>query len=149
EPTFTGGLGLEARFGAKHTSLYAEKDCHRHDPPDCPAVKVPLTADLSGSVTDEADKPVVGAKGTLTLKNSQVPPAATDEKGNYVFKGVPIGTSVDGKPTIEETGVEIRVTVDGKKPGRATVSEVQQGANAVPSIKLEPMLPPGELRGIV
>ncbi len=147
EPAVTGGIGLEARFGGpKRSALYTEKDCHKHNPPDCPAVKVPLTADISGTVVDQTDKPLVGAKVSLTLKNSQVPGVATDDKGSYVFKGVPIGNSVDNKPTIEETGIEVSVALDGKKPGKATIASVQQGANTVAPIKLEPVLPPGQLK---
>ncbi|MDB4959629.1 MAG: hypothetical protein JWO36_7198 [Myxococcales bacterium] len=151
EPIFTAGLGLQARFGgAKRTpSLFAEKDCHKHVPPDCVDVKVPVLADITGSVVDSNDKPVVGAKVSVTLKNSTVAPVATDDKGVYVFKGVPIGTSVDNKPTIEETGIEVAVDLSNMKPGKATVAAVQQGSNAVPPIKLEPLLPPGQLRAVV
>ncbi len=150
EPVFTAGLGLQARFGgAKHGSSIVEKDCHKHNPPDCPAVKVPLTADITGTVVDEADKPVVGAKVSLTLKNSQVPAVATDDKGSYTFKAVPIGNSVDNKPQLEETGIDVNVSVDGKKPGKAAIAQVAPGANTAPAIKLEPLLPPGQLKVLV
>jgi hypothetical protein len=76
EPAVTGGLGIQARFGGPKAT-YIEKDCHKHTPPDCEAVKVPLLADLSGTVVDEAGKPVVGARVSFTLKNSQVPAQAT------------------------------------------------------------------------
>ena len=149
EPTVTGGLGLLARFGGPSGALYAEKDCHKHNPPDCAAVKVPIVADVSGTVVDDAGKPVIGARVTLTLKNSQVPPTATDETGAYVFKGVPIGTSIDNQPTMDETGIEVNVTLDGKKPGTASITQVAAGANTVPPIQLLPALPPGQLRGLV
>jgi hypothetical protein len=151
EPVFTGGLGLEARFGGpkKVDSGITERDCHKHNPPDCPNVKVPIVADITGTVVDAGDKPVIGAKVSLTLKNSQVAPVATDDKGTYVFKGVPIGNSIDNKPTIEETGVEVAVEVSNMKPGKSTLTTVTIGSNTVPPIKLEPLLPPGQLRGVV
>lgn len=151
EPSVTGGIGIQARFGGpKRTgSAFVEKDCHRHTPPDCPAVKVPLLADITGTVVDTTDKPLVGAKVSLTLKNSSVPTVASDDKGNYVFKGVPIGNMIDNKPVLEEIGVEVNVVLDGKKPGKATIAAVAQGTNAVPPIKLESVLPPGQLRGVV
>jgi hypothetical protein len=151
EPIFTGGLGLQARFGGpkKVAPTFTERDCAKHNPPDCPDVKVPILTEVSGSVVDNAGKPVVGAKVTLTLKNSQVNPTVTDDKGAYVFKGVPIGHTMAGKPTIEETGAEVGVEVANMKPGKATVAQVAEGSNKVPPITLEPVLPPGQLRGVV
>src|SRR5205085_8765856 len=143
----TGGLGIQARFGGPKAAapLFTEKDCKKHNPPDCPAVKVPVTTEISGSVADSGGKPVVGAKVTLTLKNSQVEPVVTDDKGGYVFKGVRIGDSMEGKETIDETAVEVSVEAGGMKPGKATVAQVAKNANAVPPITLDPLLPPGEL----
>jgi hypothetical protein len=148
EPAITGGLGLEARFGGPKAT-YVEKDCHKHNPPDCPSVKAPLLADLSGTVVDEAGKPVVGAKVTFTLKNSQVPATATDASGAWKATGVPVGSSVDGKPNIEEPVIEVAVEVDGKKPGKATVNVTGGGPITVPPIQLEPALPPGQVKGVV
>jgi len=150
DPTFSAGLALSARFGGPHKAGgIVEADCHKHNPPDCPPVIVPLTADFTGSVTDDGGKPIVGAKVELTLKNSKVDPAVTDDKGGYVWKGVPIGKSVDGKPTLEETGVEVNVSVDNKKPGKASLTSVAQGSNTLPPIKLESALPPGQLTVVV
>lgn len=148
EPAITGGLGIQARFGGPKAT-YVEKDCHKHDPPDCPAVKVPLLADLAGTVVDEAGKPVVGAKVTFTLKNSQVPATATDTNGAWKATGVPVGTTVDNMPTIEEPAIEVSVEVDGKKPGKATVNVTAGGAITVAPIQLEPSLPPGQVKGVV
>ena len=148
EPGITGGLGIQARFGGPKAT-YIEKDCHKHDPPDCPAVKVPLLADVSGTVVDEAGKPIVGAKVSLTLKNSQVPATATDASGAWKVTGVPVGSSTDNKPAIEEPAIEVAVDVDGKKPGKATVNVTGGGAIAVPPIQLEPALPPGQVKGVV
>jgi hypothetical protein len=148
EPVFTGGVGIQARFGGPRAT-YVEKDCHKHDPPDCPSVRVPLMADLSGTVVDEAGKPVVGAKVSFTLKNSQVPATATDASGSWKVTGVPVGTSVDGKSTIEEPAIEVSIDVDGKKPGKATVNVTAGGAITVAPVQLEPLLPPGQVKGVV
>jgi hypothetical protein len=151
EPVVTVGMGIQATFGGggKRGVVTVEKDCHKHNPPDCPAVKVAITTDISGTVVDETGKPVVGAKVSLTLKNSQVPAVHTDAEGAYVFKGVPIGNSIDNRQTLEESGVDVHVDVDGKKPGTASVTQVTPGTLTVPAIKLEPLLPPGQLRGVV
>jgi hypothetical protein len=148
EPAFSGGLGLQTRFGGPKAT-YVEKDCHRHNPPDCEAVKVPLLADLNGTVVDDAGKPVVGAKVSLTLKNSQVPATATDGTGTWKVTGVPVGSTVDNKQTVDEPAVEVDVAVDGKKPGKTTVNVTAGGAITVPPIQLEPLLPPGQIKGVV
>ena len=109
---------------------------------------MPITADITGTVVDESGAPGVGAKVSLVLKNSQVPPATTDDKGNYAFAAVPIGYKVDGKATLDETAGEIAIEVDGKKPGKATV-QLGEGKNTVAKVSLEAVLPPGELRAIV
>lgn len=150
EASFTGGAGIQARFGGPKVAPRPDmaKDCEHH-PEQCASVPVPILADIAGTVLDEADKPVVGAKVTLTLKKRSVSPVATDDKGAYVFKGVQIGETKDKVPAIDETGVEVDVAVDGKKPGKATIATVAEGGNTVPPIKLEPVLPPGQLRGVV
>jgi hypothetical protein len=151
EPLFTGGIGLQARFGGPKavSPLFTEKDCHKHKPPDCPAVKVAVEAEVHGTVVDTGGKPVAGAKVALTLKNSQVEPTVTDDKGAYTLKGVRIGESVDGKETIDETGVDVSVEVSGMKPGKSTIAQIVKGGNDVPPITIEPVLPPGQLRGVV
>jgi hypothetical protein len=151
EPTFTGGIGLQARFGGPKAvaPTFVERDCAKRNPPDCPDIKVPILTEVSGTVVDSGGKPVVGAKVSLGLKLSQVNPVVTDEKGTYVFTGVPIGHTLASKPTIEETAGEISVEVDKMKPGKATVAQLAEGKNTVPPITLEPVLPPGQLRGVV
>ncbi|HEY5946458.1 MAG TPA: carboxypeptidase regulatory-like domain-containing protein [Kofleriaceae bacterium] len=151
EPIFTGGIGVQARFGGPKSvaPTFTERDCAKHNPPDCPDVKVPIVTEISGTVVDNAGKPVVGAKVSLGLKLSQVNPVVTDEKGAYVFKGVPIGHKLGSQPTIDETAGEITVEVGNMKPGKATVSQLAEGATTAPPITLEPVLPPGQLRGVV
>jgi hypothetical protein len=83
------------------------------------------------------------------LKNSLVPASATDESGAWKVTGVPVGSTVDSTPTIEEPAIEVSVDVDGKKPGKATVNVTAGGAITVPPIQLEPSLPPGQVKGVV
>lgn len=151
EPIITAGIGFEARFGGPKAvpPSFTERECARHTPPDCPDVKADILTEVTGTVVDNGGKPVVGAKVTLTLKNAQVNPVVTDEKGTYVFKGVLIGHSMGGKPTIEETAAEVGVEVSNMKPGKSTITQIAEGSNTVPPIALEPVLPPGQLRGVV
>ena len=151
EPLVTGGLGLYGHWGgraARTGSLVTEKDCAKHSPPDCAGVKVPITADITGTIVDQAGAPIVGAKVTLTLKSSTVAPAVTDDKGSYTFSKVPIGNTVDGVAQIDESAGQIGVELDGKKPASVALP-LAAGANTAPRITLEAALPPGELRGIV
>jgi hypothetical protein len=151
EPLITGGIALYGRFGGRSAAvnpLVVEKDCAKHVPPDCAGVKVPITADITGTIVDEAGAPLVGATVTLGLKSSTVPPAITDDKGAYTFAKVPIGNTVDGKPQIDEGAAQISVELDGRKPGSTTLT-LAPGSNAAPRITLDKALPPGELRGIV
>lgn len=153
EPLFTFGVGLSAQFGNSKTEAQF-KGC-AYTPEGCPAVETPIIAEISGSVTDDADKPLVGAKVTLKLANVTVDPVATDGEGKYVFKAARIGTQAEAtksKPAvhrIDETNATISVEVDGKKPGMATIAKLEDPGTKVPVIKLEPLLPPGQLRGVV
>ncbi|CAN5892346.1 hypothetical protein BH11MYX3_BH11MYX3_12360 [soil metagenome] len=140
EPTFTGGVGISARFGGpkRDTSIVP------HDPIDITVVE---TADLSGEVVDETGKPVVGAKVEVKAKNN-TDTGVTDDKGAFVVTKLPIGKTVKGVTTLDDTGVEVTVNVDGKKPGTTSMTVVK-GMNTVSKITLEPMLPPGQLRAVV
>lgn len=153
EPVFTAGIGISAQFGAaKHQAQF--KGC-AYTAEGCPAVETPILADISGTVVDESDKPVVGARVSIKLANVTVDPVATDQTGAYTFKGVRIGTQAEAtasKPAvhrIDEPSGSVTVEVDGKKPGSATIAKLDGGTTTVPPIKLEPMLPPGQLRGVV
>ncbi len=154
EPTWTVGIGVSGRFGGPEKATTQVKDC-AYTPEGCPAVEVPILADITGTVVDDAGKPIVGAKVEIKLKDVTAAPVATDDKGTYVFKGVRIGVSAaasgnrPARHDITETSAEIHVDVDGKKPGSATVTTLAEGANTVPPIKLEAVLPPGQLRGVV
>jgi hypothetical protein len=113
----------------------------------CKAIEVSAYAGLSGTVTDQGGKPVVGAKVTIKLKN-ETGNTVTNEKGEYTVAKLKIGKTVDGKKELDDTGAEIVVDVAGKKPGSATLT-LGEGDNRVPPIALEPVLPPGQLRGTV
>jgi hypothetical protein len=142
EPTFTGGIALQGRFGGPtHATSMVTTNEHPKD------VEVIEYADVSGSVTDETGAPVVGAKVTVTLKN-HTGTGATDDKGAFTVTQLPIGKTVAGATTLDDTGAAVDVAVDGKKPAHATLTLVK-GANTLPKISLEPVLPPGQLRGIV
>jgi hypothetical protein len=150
EPIITGGVGFQARFGGKIDGPPSRlRPCAMNNPPDCPELKVDLLTEVTGTVVDTGGKPVVGAKVSMTLKNVQVNPVVTDDKGTYVFKGVRIGYTLGGKNTVEETAAEVAVEVSNMKPGKATIAQVAETTNTVPPITLEPVLPPGQLRGVV
>ncbi len=141
EPAVTGGIGLSGRFGGpkKYGTV-----THNENPVDVTLVEY---AEVSGSVFDSAGKPVVGAKVTIKLKNN-TGAGATDEKGVFTVSKLPIGKTVKGATTLDDTAAEIDVAVDGMKPGSATLTLVK-GGNSVPKITLDPLLPPGQLRAVV
>jgi hypothetical protein len=153
EPVVTFGIGLSAQFG--HSKPEAQFKGCAYTPEGCPAVETPIVADITGTVTDDSDKPVVGAKVTLKLANVTIDPVATDSQGEYVFKAARIGTQAEAtksKPAvhrIDETNATVTVEVDGKKPGTAIIAKLEDPATKVPVIKLDPLLPPGQLRGVV
>lgn len=143
EPLVTGGLGLQARFGGKPVREASHVVKNVTPVP----VAVIETADVAGIVFDDAGKPVVGARVTVKLKNS-TGTAVTDGKGAYTIAKLPIGKTVDGKTLLDDTGAEIATEVANKKPASATLT-LGKGANAVPPITLDPMLPPGQLRAVI
>lgn len=144
EPTVTGGVGLQARFGGPKRVAATSQIVKNVRPV---AVTVVETADVTGAIIDDLGKPVVGARVTIKLKNN-TGTAVSDDKGNYTVAKLPIGKTVDGKTDLDDTGAEISVEVANKKPGSATLT-LAKGANTVPRIALDPMLPPGQLRGVI
>jgi hypothetical protein len=144
EPVVTGGLGLQARFGGR-TPAAATSHIVKNVTP-VPVVVVE-TADVTGAVVDDAGRPVVGARVTVKLKNN-TGTAISDDKGAYTIGRLPIGKTVDGRTELDDTGAEISAEVANKKPGSATLT-LTRGANAVPRITLDPMLPPGQLRAVI
>ena len=144
EPLVTGGLGLQVRFGGKPEGRAAGHVVKNVTPA---AVAVIETADVAGIVLDDAGKPVVGAKVTVKLKDS-TGTAVSDGKGAYAIARLPIGKTIDGKTVLDDTGAEVTAEVANKKPGGTTMT-LGKGANAVPPITLDPMLPPGQLRAVI
>lgn len=140
EPMITGGLGLSGRFGGpKKTG----GDITHHDPIDITVVE---TADVTGEVVDDTGKPVAGAAVQVVAKTS-TGKGATDDKGAFTVSKLPIGKTEKGVTTLD-AGVEVTVSVDGKKPYKTTLTLVK-GPNAIPKITLEAVTPPGQLRGVV
>ncbi|HEX7835857.1 MAG TPA: carboxypeptidase-like regulatory domain-containing protein [Kofleriaceae bacterium] len=144
EPVVTGGLGLQARFGGPKPVAATSHIVKNVRPVPVAVVE---TADVTGAVVDDAGKPVVGARITVKLKNN-TGTAVSDDKGAYTIAKLPIGKTVDGKTDLDDTGAEISAEVANKKPGSATLT-LTRGANVVPKIALDPMLPPGQLRGVI
>jgi hypothetical protein len=147
EPMVTGGLGLQARFGgprpaARPTAIVEPPRTHTHIP-----VVVTEIAEVTGTVVDDAGAPVVGATVTVKLKNS-LGHTITDGKGSYTIPDLKIGRTVDGKTELDDNGAAISVEVANKKPASATAT-LTRGANAIPRIALDSMLPPGQLRGVI
>jgi hypothetical protein len=155
EPLVTFGVGLSAKFGGPHKiMLPPEHFCDTKDDANsvinCPGD--PILAKISGTVTDDTGKPVVGAKVAIKLKDTQ-PSAATDSSGSYSVE-VPLGKNYKSHfhgdvSKIEETSAQIDVAVDGKKPATVTLNKLAPGDNKVEPIKLEAKLPPGQLTVIV
>src|SRR5262249_6623887 len=122
EPMITGGVGLAARFGGpsqkvSHTEGPAENPCVKTN--TCKPIEVDLIASVSGVVTDQNGKPIVGGQVTVKLK-SETGSAVTDDKGAYTVSKLKIGKTVDNAKTLDDTGAEISVAVSGKKPGTTT-----------------------------
>jgi hypothetical protein len=144
EPVITGGLGLQARFGGARPPAPRPRIVRNVMPLPITVIE---TADVTGTVVDDAGKPVVGARITIKLKNNTAS-AISDDKGTYVVTRIPIGKTVDSKTDLDDTGAEISAEVANKKPGSATLT-LAKGANVVPRIALDPMLPPGQLRAVI
>jgi len=145
EPLITGGLGLQGRFGGGPRGE-PDKGFVKKNPNPTPIEQTEY-AEISGDIADETGKPVVGASVAIKLKNN-TGTAATDDKGHFVINKLPIGKTVDGKTTLDDTTAEVTISVEKKKPYTQTITLVK-GPNAVPKIALEPQLPPGELRAVL
>jgi hypothetical protein len=144
EPSVTGGVGLQARFGGPTRVQVTRRTIPL--PEQVPVVVVE-TADVSGIVFDDAGRPVVGAKVTISLTRNTAT-TVTDGKGSYTFGKLPIGKTVDGRTELDDTGAEIVAQLASKKPSSVTLT-LGKGPNPVPPITLDPQLPPGQLRGVI
>jgi hypothetical protein len=149
EPLVTGGIGLQGRFGGPQPQprVVGGDNPNVKKNPIVKAVEAPEYADVSGEVVDDAGKPVVGAKVGVRLKN-HTGSGVTDDKGRFKIEKLPIGKTVDNNTTLDDTVAEIECDVDKKKPFRQTVT-LAKGANPIPKLVLDSLLPPGQLRALV
>jgi hypothetical protein len=157
EPVITFGLGLQASFGgAHHAGPAPERPCWEM-PGGCKPDERPIFGDINGTVTDSDGKPLVGAKvsvkGHVYTEGSPAP-VITDDKGGYHVTNVKIGRRITTPGTtgpvsdekVDETSIDVAVQLADKKPGAATIEKPKTGDNTVPPIKLDPLLPPGQLK---
>ena len=143
EPMITGGIGIQGRFGGSSR----KRDDHITDNPNPTDVEVIEYAEVSGTVTDESGKPVVGAKVSVKLKKI-TGTGVTDSKGDFVVERLPIGKTVKGVTDLDDTGAEVTVEVNNKKPAKQTLT-LAKGKNPITKVALEPLLPPGQMKGVV
>jgi hypothetical protein len=136
DPAFNFGLGFEGRFGGGAAGGAAPRKPYvvTDTPKDKPAPVVRLAA-VSGTVLDDAGAPVVGAKVTVTTEK-KTGNAVTDARGKYKIGELSVGPAT------------IDIEVANKKPQQLSLTLVE-GANPAPQVQLDPVLPPGELRGNV
>jgi hypothetical protein len=146
EPVITGGLGLQARFGGPRRVAAATGGTVVKNG-EATSVTVIELADVTGTIVDDAGKPVIGAQVTVKLKNN-TGTAPTDDKGAFRVPGLPIGKTIDGKTELDDTGAEVTAEVANKKPASLTLT-LSRGANTIPRITLDPLLPPGQLRAVI
>lgn len=143
EPRLTAGLGIQGRFGGRS----GRRDDHITINKEPKEVEVVEYADVTGNVTDESGKPVVGAKVSIKLKKV-TGTGVTDDKGDYVVEKLPIGRTLKGVTELDDTAAEVTIEVEGKKPMTQTLT-LAKGRNPVTKIALEPLLPPGQLKAVV
>jgi hypothetical protein len=134
EPMITGGLALQGRFGGAGRAgrpSHVEVNAVKKD------VEVIEHAEIAGVVTDEAGAPIVGASVTARLK-AHTATGTTGPKGEYVLSRIPIGKTVNGTTTLDDTGVELTISVADRKPVQATASLVK-GRNQMATLALPPL----------
>jgi hypothetical protein len=158
EPIVTAGVGLTARFGGPKGVGRTQVACW-DTAEGCTPDERPIVGAVSGTVIDDTGKPLVGAKVTIKghVYGDPMAPVVTDDKGGYRISDVKLGRRVttpskagpqiDEK--IDETSIDVTVELADRKPGTATIDSPKVGDNQVPAIRLEPLLPPGQLKGIV
>jgi hypothetical protein len=159
EPIVTFGLGIQASFGGKtHAGPPPERPCWEL-PAGCKPDEQPITGDISGTVLDDGGKPLAGAKVTVKghVYTESTPTVVTDATGAYKVSKIKVGRKVTtpsktGPQTeekIDETSIDVAVELADKKPGTATIDKPKAGDNTVAPIKLDPILPPGQLKILV
>jgi hypothetical protein len=145
EPMITGGLGVQGRFGGKPKRAGLAPHVKANDVKE--DVRVIEYAEIVGTATDEAGKPIVGATVTAKLK-AHTATGVTDPGGEYTIKQIPIGKTVNGVTTLDDTDVEVTISVADRKPAQTT-STLIKGRNQMAKLELPPILVPSELRAVV
>ena len=143
EPMVTGGIGVQGRFGGAGKKGAGTITVN----PDPKDIEKPELASISGNVTDETGKPVVGAKVTVKLRKV-TGDNKTDDKGDWVVDNLPIGKTVKGVTDLDDATAEVTIEVQGKKPVTQTIT-LESGKNPIAKIALEPLLPPGQMKAVV
>ena len=145
EPMITGGLGVQGRFGGKPRRAGLAPHAQANEvKQDAQAIEY---AEIVGAATDEAGKPIAGATVTAKLKEHTAT-GVTDPRGEYTIAQIPIGKTVGGVTTLDDTAVEITISVADRKPARTTATLIK-GRNQLAKLELQPLLEPSELRAVV
>jgi Carboxypeptidase regulatory-like domain len=136
EPGLALGIGATLRFGGGGGSSGAAQPRVVIAPaPQDTATIAPSEAMVSGVVLDDAGAPLPGA--TVTVETADTTSrTTTDGQGRYQVGALPVGAA------------KISIELDGRVSRRLTV-ELRGGDNAQRQVQLDPVLPPGELRGNV
>ena len=89
---------------------------------------MPLLADLSGTVVDDGGQAGRRREGLVHAEELAGRPARHRRQGRvHGRSGVPIGKTHRRQADDRRAGVEVKVEVDGKKPGKATIAHVAEG----------------------
>lgn len=157
EPELTGGLSLAAGFGGAGAAVHEPPPCW-DTPAGCTPEIEPLYGVVTGSVVDQAGKPVAGAR--VTVQGHTYGAAAsyvTDADGSYRIEHVQVGRRIatpgprgpTSEDKLDEPSLAVTAQLGDGKPATAAVDAPKAGINTVPPIALEPALPAGQLEGIV
>jgi hypothetical protein len=136
EPRFVALIGLRYRFGETPVPI-APVANPLPPPPAPPPVEAPkpVDTDVEVAVTDDQGGPVKDAKVEVDMGGKPIP-LRPDEEGRYRASHVPLGK---GKLTIQ---------APGRKPVEQTI-ELGSRAPVHVDIRTEPVLPSGQVRGLV
>ena len=149
EPLITFGIGLQTRFGGPKKAAGGRRAARERVRQD-EHLQVDRSDRLRRALGrgDRRDRQAGRRREGDGEAQEHDHHRCHDDKGQYTVAKLPIGKTVDGKKNLDDTGAEISVDVGGKKPGKTTLT-LNEGTNKAPAIKLEPVLPPGQLRGTV
>ena len=154
EPVFTAGIGLSAQFGnSKNEAQF--KGC-AYTPEGCPAVETPIIVGHHGQrrrrsrqAASSARRSRSSSRTSRSIRSRPTRPASTCSRPSGSARKPRRPRASPRCIASTSRARAISVAVDGKKPGTATIAKLDEGSTTVPPIKLEPVLPPGQLRGVV